>query len=187
MKQKKISVNSKLKLDHKIKNLYQGDFGFFIDVDITDYYQPGWKYEMLMTSPTGKAFKSKLYFPNEEYIPETEYEQTVPVPDDVPEIEDNIPEIEDEEVPEVEEEIQPFSLLEEEEIDPEMGVEPQPLKLRWYFTKRMTEEAGWHNIQLRCSMELTTPSLDSSITECAAQTHSHVSVLYINPSLEVDE
>lgn len=42
MKRPLIKMNKKRKqLTHNIKDLYQGDFGDIIEVDITDIYMPG--------------------------------------------------------------------------------------------------------------------------------------------------
>mgnify|MGYP003398975422 CR=1 FL=1 len=189
MKRPLIKMNKKRKqLTHNIKDLYQGDFGDIIEVDITDIYMPGWRYEMLVNTPSGELQVHRLYFPDEDYIPEVEPSEDV-LPEkpetEVPDIE--VPDIEDNENPPTEdstESVEPaavYGLEGEDDIDSEMGVEHPPIILKWYVTKKLTKEWGWHNIQLRGSLELQA-GLDPVVEETAS-IHSAVSPLYINQSL----
>lgn len=100
---------------------------------------------MLVNTPSGELQVHKLYFPDEDYIPEVEPSEGITP--EVPDIE--VPDIKDNENPPTENStestkpVEPttvYSLEGRDDIDSEMGVEHPPIILKWYVTKKLTKE-----------------------------------------------
>ena len=129
MKQHVIKINKRGMLSFNIKDLYQNSYGFDIKVDTENYFNTDeYEYTLIMRTPSEKTKRFKLF--KEKEVKE--------IDNIVTETDDNILTIEDD--TEVNEDI-----INEE--PPQETVENSTI-LIWPITLEVTEEKGWHGIQI---------------------------------------